>query len=79
MSKPEIKPLQVTIEEFATLSRYSTSKLWDLTNTESRKFDPTAPLRIKRGGSTRFDMEQIEEWLKAPARDQQKQRKVGSP
>jgi predicted DNA-binding transcriptional regulator AlpA len=79
MSKTEIKPLQVTIEEFAALASYSTSKLWELTNAKSPKFDPTAPLRIKRGGSTRFAMEQIEEWLKAPERDQQKKRKVGSP
>jgi hypothetical protein len=78
MSKVEIMPLQLTIKQFATLANWSTSQLWDLTNTKSPNFDPTAPLRIKRRGSTRFDTEQCEKWVKAFAPHQNK-RSDGSP
>jgi predicted DNA-binding transcriptional regulator AlpA len=78
VSKVEIRPLRLTIEEFATLANCSTSQLWNLTNKKSPKFDPTAPLRIKLGGSTRFDTEQCVEWLKAPTLVQQNKQQVGS-
>lgn len=78
MSKTEIKPLRLTIQELGILANCSTSKLWDVTNVASPRFDPTAPLRIKIGGSTRFDTEQCVAWVKAPALDQESNRAAGS-
>ncbi len=79
MSKVEIMPLRLTIKELATLANCSTSKLWDLTNTNSPRFDPAAPRRIKWGGSTRFDTDQCVEWIKGPASDQQHKQQIDSP
>jgi len=65
MSKIEITPMRLSIEQFATLATCSTSKLWDLTNCHSDHFDSSAPPRIKFGGNTRFDRQRCVEWLKA--------------
>jgi hypothetical protein len=78
MSKVEILPLQFNINQFAARANCSTSLLWDVTNKKSPKFDPSAPPRIKRRGSTFFDVDECEEWLESFAPHRRNKRSSGS-